>query len=521
MKTNSIYKIFSSLSLAAVLIGTAPFCQLNGMKMPAKRVAPVTLECSICYSDTLDWERLSCGHIFCKACLKRIVDNAVREKSTRNLVCPATNPRCARALSLDEVRAITDNDGAITNWHASILDREILIREHGGQPCLGRPGRNCNAVLMRATPQEARIARCDGCERRYCNACFLPEEIHRGANCAQAQERYAQSSEATPEERATLALVQNNSKKCPRCNNAVEKNGGCNHMTCRCGHEFCWLCLADWRTHRQCTQAPQAGWAAPVAAPAQALAPATIPVPAPQPGLVPAQVAAVPPNQLGLVDALAVRLREPIDYINRQIDLQSEAELELLRQREREIERQREQARNRRLWGEAAVNPDHGPRPDGENDNLAPIAPPVGAALWIKYAGRNALAETTAALLTGYLMSQELDSQKKKGDLALRRSMYLPALFVSNACLHMLYPRRAVLGSDQFYTALASWAVGIPAGICLPKILSYFSGKKQVRQVQPLQPNSKPVKAASKPPKPYTPPAEPSYKPVKQSVKPS
>lgn len=37
-----------------------------------------------------------------------------------------------------------------------------------------------------------------------------------------------------------------NTKKCPNCHAAIEKNGGCMHMTCRknaggCGYEFCWL----------------------------------------------------------------------------------------------------------------------------------------------------------------------------------------------------------------------------------------------------------------------------------------
>lgn len=32
----------------------------------------------------------------------------------------------------------------------------------------------------------------------------------------------------------------------------IEKNGGCNHMTCRsssCRFEFCWICLGPWSAH--------------------------------------------------------------------------------------------------------------------------------------------------------------------------------------------------------------------------------------------------------------------------------
>jgi len=36
-------------------------------------------------------------------------------------------------------------------------------------------------------------------------------------------------------------------KKCPKCNEYIEKNGGCDHMTCRCGYEFWWSTLAPYR----------------------------------------------------------------------------------------------------------------------------------------------------------------------------------------------------------------------------------------------------------------------------------
>eukprot|EP00121_Abeoforma_whisleri_P007374 Awhi_evm1s6730 len=37
-------------------------------------------------------------------------------------------------------------------------------------------------------------------------------------------------------------------KQCPSCKNLVERNGGCNHMTCRCGTNFCYCCGHKFNT---------------------------------------------------------------------------------------------------------------------------------------------------------------------------------------------------------------------------------------------------------------------------------
>jgi len=44
-------------------------------------------------------------------------------------------------------------------------------------------------------------------------------------------------------------------KSCPSCRKPIEKNQGCNHMTCNksfggCGYEFCWICMGEWKPHK-------------------------------------------------------------------------------------------------------------------------------------------------------------------------------------------------------------------------------------------------------------------------------
>ena len=40
---------------------------------------------------------------------------------------------------------------------------------------------------------------------------------------------------------------------CPRCSTLIEKDGGCDHMTCGCGHQFCWICGQNWSLLHLCT----------------------------------------------------------------------------------------------------------------------------------------------------------------------------------------------------------------------------------------------------------------------------
>jgi ariadne-1 len=48
----------------------------------------------------------------------------------------------------------------------------------------------------------------------------------------------------------TANWISANTKECGKCQSTIEKNGGCNHMTCRkCRYEFCWVCMGSWAEH--------------------------------------------------------------------------------------------------------------------------------------------------------------------------------------------------------------------------------------------------------------------------------
>ena len=102
------------------------------------------------------------------------------------------------------------------------------------------PGADCACAVRYTTPVQADRGpypvACTSCGEHLCFACG--KDDHTPAPCAML-DTWAKFCALHSD--ATSWIVQN-TKDCPKCKNTIHKDGGCNSMRCRCGHEFCWIC---------------------------------------------------------------------------------------------------------------------------------------------------------------------------------------------------------------------------------------------------------------------------------------
>ena len=122
------------------------------------------------------------------------------------------------------------------------------------------PGKHCNKVVEVKTDEAIEI-NCQ-CGEVFCFRCL--KTPHHPIQCSTladwldkikdkgfstheiAKKRY----DHTEQEEYSDTWVSMNSKKCPKCGIAIQKAGGCMHITCeKCGHGFCWLCMGGKETH--------------------------------------------------------------------------------------------------------------------------------------------------------------------------------------------------------------------------------------------------------------------------------
>eukprot|EP00567_Pseudictyota_dubia_P001932 CAMPEP_0197466988 /NCGR_PEP_ID=MMETSP1175-20131217/65337_1 /TAXON_ID=1003142 /ORGANISM="Triceratium dubium, Strain CCMP147" /LENGTH=609 /DNA_ID=CAMNT_0043003047 /DNA_START=1 /DNA_END=1830 /DNA_ORIENTATION=+ len=209
----------------------------------AKRSASQKVQCQICYDedgfDPAEMMAMPCGHEFCLDCWRGFLEVAVTNGPASVMTtCPQAG--CNEIVTEEELRrAATDVLPKFEGYQLrSFVEMNGLTRW-----C---PGPGCERVAIGTARciDAAGDARCDACTTCFCLRCG--EEPHAPVTCRDL----VRWNEKCRNESETANWILANTKPCPKCSSRIEKNQGCNHMSCQqCKYEFCWICMGNWNEH--------------------------------------------------------------------------------------------------------------------------------------------------------------------------------------------------------------------------------------------------------------------------------
>eukprot|EP00906_Rhabdomonas_costata_P024337 RCo035000 len=194
--------------------------------------------CGICIDDvpSVQLLALACGHSFCSSCWKNYLAGKVQDGSSCTLThCPF--PKCTQVCDEAMFQELLDEE-LFSRYRKFVIRTYVEDNPH----ITWCPGRDCGMAVISHDTHRL-LVRCV-CGHRFCFMC--KENAHAPARCDDLRDWL--SRERGEGENSKWVLC--NTKPCPKCQSPIEKNDGCNHMTCsKCRHEFCWICLGTWSQH--------------------------------------------------------------------------------------------------------------------------------------------------------------------------------------------------------------------------------------------------------------------------------
>jgi hypothetical protein len=194
--------------------------------------------CSIC-DQTLVLYTLECGHTFCYDCCQEWTKECISQIHPTPL-CPQLH--CRQPIS--HLQPLL-HPHEIESYHKKLFRSSLISLPHFYW-CPNCPyGFFLDESSCSHNTSPYSTLTCPQCKYHWCRKCQAL--IHSNLNCDEA---FCLLSKEEQEYRNWKTI---NTKPCPVCKTAIEKNNGCNHMSCtQCKYEFCWLCLSKYNPEEPC-----------------------------------------------------------------------------------------------------------------------------------------------------------------------------------------------------------------------------------------------------------------------------
>ena len=190
--------------------------------LDAKKLQPhpeISGTCVACYKDELKVIETPCKHLYCYDCISRLFVDSLKDETLFPARC------CKNPIPLDLIRHLLTDD-IIRSIEFKVVEHETTNRTYCAE-------RGCAKFIPLKRIVDT-TAFCTTCYHFTCTRCKAP--MHAG-ECKNDGEM------------ARFLRIAENSgwKRCYKCLAMVELGTGCNHITCRCGAEFCYTCSTKWK----------------------------------------------------------------------------------------------------------------------------------------------------------------------------------------------------------------------------------------------------------------------------------
>ncbi|XP_049588317.1 E3 ubiquitin-protein ligase RNF14 isoform X2 [Syngnathus scovelli] len=238
-------------------------------------------DCAVCFVSYLGSECIKieeCGHVFCRACLAQFCRLQITEGNVLGVTCAQAG--CTASPTPAQVASLVGEE--LFRRYDRLLLQSSLDRMADVTYC---PRPSCASPII--VEEASSAALCSVCAFAFCVSC--KKTYHGTQGCTPAALPKRLQSKDTEEGSATLphslegmkflwddyvsgskqrrrllvsrygrkvlflnlestlseGWIHLNTKNCPSCFSKIEKDAGCNVMTCsQCRQIFCWICLA-------------------------------------------------------------------------------------------------------------------------------------------------------------------------------------------------------------------------------------------------------------------------------------
>ncbi|EGT37530.1 hypothetical protein CAEBREN_02789 [Caenorhabditis brenneri] len=190
-------------------------------------------ECDVCCSKLMVLG-LRCQHMACLNCWSKYLTAKIKNKQ-----CMLSCFGCGMLIS-NEILGNFLRSPKLKITHRKLIKYSYMNSDSSLAWC----NRKCGMAVRRSDKDTVICS----CGSTFCFLCR--SDAHYPATCRQLRLWEKENLNTDNFDGMALYWVSLNTRECPRCSVPIQKNGGCNHMTCTgCRYEYCWFCSGNWNFH--------------------------------------------------------------------------------------------------------------------------------------------------------------------------------------------------------------------------------------------------------------------------------